>query len=104
MSHPLVRIHPKSGRKCLFIGEHASHFEGHPMELGRDHLAALEAQATQEAFVYRHSWRTGDLLMWDNRCLLHRAKQNFNPGAHARSCTAAACEAPGRFRQSQTWG
>ena len=84
MSHPLVRIHPDSRRKCLFMGEHASHFEGQSMEIGRARLAALEAHATQEKFVYRHHWRAGDLLMWDNRCLLHRADQNFDPGAHAR--------------------
>ena len=78
MSHPLVRIHPDSGRKCLFMGVHASHFEGRPMAEGRERLAALEAHATQNQFVYRHKWRTGDMLMWDNRCLLHRADANFD--------------------------
>ncbi|MSO91425.1 MAG: TauD/TfdA family dioxygenase [Acetobacteraceae bacterium] len=84
MSHPLVRVHPDSGRKCLFMGEHASHFEGQPMDIGRARLVALEAHATQEKFVYRHTWRAGDLLMWDNRCLLHRVDRNFDPSAHAR--------------------
>jgi taurine dioxygenase len=84
MAHPLVRIHPESGRKALFMGEHASHFDGQPMEAGRARLAALEAHATAAAFVYRHNWRQGDLLMWDNRCLLHRADQNFDPGLHPR--------------------
>ncbi len=84
MSHPLVRIHPESGRKALFMGEHASHFAGQPMQAGRARLAALEAHATQEKFVYRHTWRKGDVLMWDNRCLLHRADQNFDPGLHPR--------------------
>ncbi len=84
MVHPLVRTHPDSGRKALFMGEHASHFEGQPMEVGRARLAALEAHATRDRFVYRHAWRQGDLLMWDNRCLLHRADQNFDPGLHPR--------------------
>lgn len=84
MVHPLVRIHPDTGRKGLFMGEHASHFDGMPMEVGRARLAALEEHATQEAFVYRHSWHPGDLLMWDNRNLLHRADQNFDAAMYPR--------------------
>jgi taurine dioxygenase len=84
MCHPLVRVHPESGRKALFMGEHASHFDGQPMEIGRARLAALEAHATAERFVYRHAWRAGDLLMWDNRSLLHRAEANFDTALHPR--------------------
>ena len=84
MSHPLIRRHPDSGRPCLFMGEHASHFEARPMAEGRARLAVLEAHATQERFVYRHRWRAGDVLMWDNRCLLHRAEQNFDAARYRR--------------------
>ena len=84
MSHPLVRVHPDTGRKSLFMGEHASHFDGRPLAEGRARLAALQAHATQERFVYRHHWRPGDMLMWDNRCLLHRADANFDAARHAR--------------------
>jgi alpha-ketoglutarate-dependent taurine dioxygenase len=84
MSHPLVRVHRDTGRRCLFMGEHASHFEGHPREIGRARLAALERHATQERFLYRHKWRAGDVLMWDNRCLLHRADQNFDAARFPR--------------------
>jgi alpha-ketoglutarate-dependent taurine dioxygenase len=84
MSHPLVRLHPDTGRKNLFMGEHASHFDGRPMAEGRARLATLQAHATQEQFVYRHHWRAGDLLMWDNRCLLHRADANFDAARHPR--------------------
>jgi taurine dioxygenase len=84
MSHPLVRVHPDTGRKCLFMGEHASHIEGWPMEKGRALLARLEAHATGERFIYRHRWRAGDLLMWDNRCLLHRADPNFDAALYPR--------------------
>jgi alpha-ketoglutarate-dependent taurine dioxygenase len=84
MSHPLVRQHPDSGRKCLFMGEHASHIDGRPIEEGRALLARLEAHATAERFLYRHHWRPGDLLMWDNRCLLHRADPNFDAARYAR--------------------
>lgn len=84
MSHPLVRVHPDSGRKCLFMGVHASHFDGGAMAEGRARLAALEAHATEECFVYRHHWCAGDLLMWDNRCLLHRADANFDAARYPR--------------------
>ena len=84
MSHPLVRVHPDSGRKCLFMGLHASHFDGWPMQDGRALLARLEAHATQDRFVYRHKWHAGDVLMWDNRCLLHRADPNFDAALYPR--------------------
>jgi len=84
MSHPLVRVHPDTGRKCLFMGEHASHIDGWPMANGRALLARLEAHATQQRFIYRHRWQPGDVLMWDNRCLLHRADPNFDAALHPR--------------------
>jgi taurine dioxygenase len=84
MTHPLVRTHPDTGRKCLFMGEHASHLDDRPFEAGRTRLAELEAHATQERFLYRHRWRPGDVLMWDNRCLLHRADQNFDAARYKR--------------------
>lgn len=84
MCHPLVRRHSDTGRKGLFMGEHASHFDGQPMPAGRTRLAALEAHATREEFVYRHQWHPGDVLMWDNRNLLHRADQNFDAAMYPR--------------------
>lgn len=69
---PLARTHPPSGRKALFIGQHAGWIEGQEEE-GRAPLDELEAWCTQDRFVYNHQWRPGDLLMWDNRCLIHRA-------------------------------
>jgi alpha-ketoglutarate-dependent taurine dioxygenase len=84
MSHPLVRVHPDSARKCLFMGLHASHIDGWPMADGRALLARLEAHATQDRFIYRHKWHTGDVLMWDNRCLLHRADPNFDATLYPR--------------------
>jgi alpha-ketoglutarate-dependent taurine dioxygenase len=84
MSHPLARIHPDTGRRCLFMGEHASHIDGRPMAEGRALLARLEAHATQERFMYRHHWQPGDMLMWDNRCLLHRADSNFDAALYPR--------------------
>ncbi|AQH05915.1 MULTISPECIES: alpha-ketoglutarate-dependent 2,4-dichlorophenoxyacetate dioxygenase [Burkholderiaceae] len=72
---PLVRTHAGSGRKFLFIGAHASHVEGLPVAEGRMLLAELLEHATQREFVYRHRWNVGDLVMWDNRCVLHRGRR-----------------------------
>jgi alpha-ketoglutarate-dependent 2,4-dichlorophenoxyacetate dioxygenase len=71
--HPLVRTNPVNGRKSLFLGAHASHVEGMPIEEGRALLKELLAHVTQPQFCYRHEWTLGDLIVWDNRCVLHRA-------------------------------
>jgi taurine dioxygenase len=84
MSHPLVRVIPETGRRALFMGEHASHLDGMPMEEGRAKILALEAHCTADRFTYRHTWRAGDMLMWDNRCLLHRADPNFDAAMYPR--------------------
>jgi alpha-ketoglutarate-dependent 2,4-dichlorophenoxyacetate dioxygenase len=71
--HPLVRANPVNGRRSLFLGAHASHVEGLPVDEGRALLRTLLDHVTQPAFVYRHEWRESDLVIWDNRCVLHRA-------------------------------
>ena len=81
--HPLVRRHPGSGRKALYIASHASHIIGWPVEEGRALLRELLAHATQPRFVYSHPWRLGDLVIWDNRCTLHRATP-FESASHVR--------------------
>jgi alpha-ketoglutarate-dependent 2,4-dichlorophenoxyacetate dioxygenase len=81
--HPLVRRHPGSGRKALFIASHASHIVGWPREQGRALLDELLAFATEPRFVYCHKWRLGDLVIWDNRCTMHRASA-FPSDAHKR--------------------
>lgn len=72
---PLVRTHVGSGRRHLFIGAHATRIVGWTLPEGRVLLADLLEHATQRAFVYRHEWRVGDLVMWDNRCTLHRGRR-----------------------------
>jgi taurine dioxygenase len=84
VDHPIVRTHPARGTKSLYLGNHTSHIIGMPMDEGRKLLAELEAHATGPAFVYAHQWVQGDLVMWDNRCLLHRALANFDMDTHAR--------------------
>jgi alpha-ketoglutarate-dependent 2,4-dichlorophenoxyacetate dioxygenase len=71
--HPLVRVNPVNGRRCLFLGAHASYIEGLPIDDGRALLAELLEHVTQPRFRYRHEWTEGDLVIWDNRCVLHRA-------------------------------
>ena len=72
---PVVRIHPGSKRKTLFIGAHIARIVGQPVPEGRLLLTELLEHATQRHFVYRHVWRPGDLVMWDNRAVLHRGRR-----------------------------
>ncbi len=72
--HPLVRTHPETGRKSLFIGDiSAGTIEGLPVNEGDELLRELRDFATQPRFVYRHHWRVGDAILWDNRCTIHAA-------------------------------
>jgi alpha-ketoglutarate-dependent taurine dioxygenase len=82
--HPLVRTHPETGAKALYLGNHSSHILGWPLATGRALLDELLAHATRPEFVYTHRWQVGDLVMWDNRCLLHRAVANFALDRHRR--------------------
>jgi alpha-ketoglutarate-dependent taurine dioxygenase len=72
VAHPLVRTHPETGRKALYLGNHATRIIGHPPTESAALLAELLEHATRPEFVYPHRWRPGDLVIWDNRCLLHR--------------------------------
>jgi len=81
--HRVVRRHPGSGRKALYIASHASHILGWPVEDGRALLRELLDFATQPRFVYSHVWRPADLVIWDNRCTLHRATP-FQSTQHIR--------------------
>ena len=70
----VVRTHPGSGRKTLYLAAHASHIFGMPIADGRLLLMDLIEHATQARFVHRHTWKQGDLVIWDNRCTMHRAR------------------------------
>ncbi len=71
--HPLVCTHPETGRKMLFLSPNAAQsVTGMEDAEGRALLDRLYAHATQERFVWRHQWQSGDLIMWDNRCTMHR--------------------------------
>ena len=70
--HPVVRI-AADGRPSLYIGAHASHIVGWPIDEGRALLQELLTRASEPRYIYAHEWRDGDLVIWDNRCTLHRA-------------------------------
>jgi alpha-ketoglutarate-dependent 2,4-dichlorophenoxyacetate dioxygenase len=71
----LVRVHPGSGRKTLYLASHASHIIGWPVPDGMLLLRELIEHATQPEFVHAHKWRKGDLVIWDNRCTMHRGRR-----------------------------
>ncbi len=77
--HPLIRTHPETGRKAIYINP--IRIEG---ILGMDHREALPLldelleHSIQEKYQYRHKWNPGDLVMWDNRCLLHKANGDYD--------------------------
>jgi alpha-ketoglutarate-dependent 2,4-dichlorophenoxyacetate dioxygenase len=70
----LVRHHLYSGRTSLYLASHASHIVGWPVEEGRALIEELIAFATEPQFVYPHRWTVGDLVIWDNRCTMHRGR------------------------------
>jgi alpha-ketoglutarate-dependent 2,4-dichlorophenoxyacetate dioxygenase len=81
--HPLVRTIPRSQRRSLYVASHASRIMEWPVPEGRLLLRDLIEHATQPEFVYRHQWRAGDLVIWDNRCTMHRARP-FEDTRHRR--------------------
>jgi len=81
--HPLIRTIPRSKRRSLYVASHASRIIDWPVPEGRLLLRDLIEHATQLEFVYRHSWRVGDLVIWDNRCTMHRARP-FEDTTHRR--------------------
>ena len=85
-----MHTHPRSGRKALYLASHASHIVGWPVELGRGLLKTLMTFATQPQFVFRHTWRLGDLLMWDNLATMHRATE-FEDTKYRRDMRRATC-------------
>ena len=77
--HPLVRTHPQTGRRAIYINPiRVDDIEGMEEAEAQALLTQLLAHATQPKYEYRHKWRPGDLVMWDNRCLLHKANGDYD--------------------------
>ena len=91
----LVRVNPINGRKALYIGAHASHIVGWPLDKGRALLKELTELGTRKEFQLSHAWREGDLIVWDNRAVLHRATA-YDATQHKRLMqrTTVAGDAP----------
>jgi taurine dioxygenase len=75
VDHPVVRTHPETGRKSLFLGDHAEYILGMDYDEGRALIEELNALAIHPDLTYAHRWQPGQLILWDNRCLLHRATE-----------------------------
>ena len=88
--HKLVHVHPTSKRMSLYLASHASHIVGWPVEDGGALLEELMAFATQPQFVFRHQWRVGDVVIWDNLATMHRATP-FDDTTHRRDMRRTTC-------------
>ena len=82
VEHSVIRTHPKTGQKSLYIGRHASHIKGENADQSRAFLEQLLDDACRPPRVIAHDWQAGDLVLWDNRCVLRRG-QGW-PGDQAR--------------------
>jgi taurine dioxygenase len=83
VDHPIVRTHPETGRKCLFLGDHAEYVVGMGYDEGRALIEELNALAVHPDLTYEHRWTPGELIVWDNRCLMHRATE-YDPAVQRR--------------------
>jgi taurine dioxygenase len=73
VEHSVIRVHPDTGRKGIYLGQHASHIVGMPIDEGRALIRQINEHATQPQYVYIHRWQPRDFVMWDNRQLMHKA-------------------------------
>ena len=80
IAHPIVQIHPETGRKALYVGSRIRNFVGMTEEESQPLIRYLNEHATRYEFIYRHRWTLHDLLIWDNRCALHYAVGDFDRG------------------------
>ena len=89
VDHPVVRTHPETGRKCLFLGDHAEYILGMPYDKGRELIEELNALAVHPDLTYEHHWKEREMLVWDNRCVMHRATayDAVNQSRVIRRCT-----------------
>lgn len=77
-NHPVVRKHPETGHDALYLGRRHAYVNGFSVEESEALLDALWAHATQPEFTWHHEWEVGDILIWDNRCVMHR-RDAFDP-------------------------
>ena len=94
--HPLVRTHPETGRKALYVGhpDTAQQIEGMTLEESRPLLGFLYEHSTAPDNIYRHMWRVGDVVMWDNRCTMHYAVHDYGEQERVLNRITMKGEAP----------
>jgi taurine dioxygenase len=78
VAQPVVRVHPETGRKALYLGEKVKRFDSMTEEESKPLIDYLNRHATRPEFVYRQQWRKNDILAWDNRCTMHHALGDFD--------------------------
>lgn len=83
VDHPVVRTHPETARKCIYLGDHAEHIAGMDYDAGRALIEELNALAVHPDLCYEHRWSAKQLIVWDNRCLMHRAT-DYDPATQRR--------------------
>lgn len=83
VDHPIIRTHAETGRKVVFLGDHAESIVGMPYDEGRALIEELNAMIIHDDLVYRHRWTEGQLIVWDNRSVLHRAT-SYDPATQRR--------------------
>ena len=90
----LVRTHPATGRKSFYAGSHCSHVAGWPVDKGRALIRAINEWCVQPRFVHVHRWRAGDLVIWDNRSVMHRGRPWDHRHARVMHRTTVSDEVP----------
>jgi taurine dioxygenase len=83
VDQPIVRTHPETGRKCIYLGDHAESVVGMPYAEGRALIEELNALAVHPDLTYEHHWTPRELILWDNRCVMHRATA-YDPATQGR--------------------
>lgn len=94
VQHPIVKVHPDSKRHILFVGRHASHIIGEDFIKSRKLLRELTFEAAQPPRTFGHQWDVGDIVLWDNRCVLHRARASPPDQARKMVRSTVAGDAP----------
>ncbi|MYD81734.1 MAG: TauD/TfdA family dioxygenase [Gammaproteobacteria bacterium] len=94
VEHHIIKEHPATQDKILFVGRHASHIVGEDFNASRKLLRELTFEAAQEPRTWKHYWKVGDIGIWDNRCVLHRARRYPSDEPRAMRRTTVAGDDP----------
>jgi taurine dioxygenase len=83
VDHPVIRTHPETGRKSVFLGDHAQYIQGMDYDQGRALIEEVNAMIVHPDLTYAHQWQTNEMLIWDNRCTMHRVT-DYDPATQRR--------------------